>query len=121
MKQTDGCATASIVLGALSVMFWILTAIPAIVLGIVGLIRIRDSNGWKKGKGLAVAGICLAAGFMLVVPAIYVSTVMIYGHQMRELFRAETKRLAGDDAMTEDLTEDAEDIDDSVEGGLSEF
>jgi prepilin-type processing-associated H-X9-DG protein len=36
-----------------------ITAIPAIILGIVGLVKIGKSAGQLKGKGLAIAGICV--------------------------------------------------------------
>lgn len=50
-------AIASLVLGIVSVFTFAATTIPAVVLGIAGLIRIEKSGGRLCGKGLATVGI----------------------------------------------------------------
>jgi prepilin-type processing-associated H-X9-DG protein len=55
--NTSGLAIASFVLGILSFCTFCLTAIPAIILGIVALAKIGRSGGRLKGNGFAVAGI----------------------------------------------------------------
>jgi len=57
--KTSGLAIASLVLGILSFFTCFITAIPAIILGIVGLLKINRSAGQLKGTGLAVAGMAL--------------------------------------------------------------
>ncbi|MBA7649984.1 hypothetical protein ES703_57783 [subsurface metagenome] len=57
--RTSGLAIASLVLGLLSFFTCFVTAIPAIILGIVGLVKISKSGGQLKGNGLAIAGIAL--------------------------------------------------------------
>ena len=69
LPKTSGLAIAALVLGILSIFTYALTAIPAIICGIVALGRIRRSQGQLTGSGMAVAGI--------VVPV--VSTVIIAG------------------------------------------
>ena len=59
--KTSGLAVASLVLGILSFLTCFITAIPAIILGIVGLLKINKSSGQLKGTGLAVAGMALPA------------------------------------------------------------
>jgi prepilin-type processing-associated H-X9-DG protein len=57
--KTSGLAIASLVLGILSFFTCFITAIPAIILGIVGLLKINKSSGQLKGMGLAIAGMAL--------------------------------------------------------------
>jgi len=52
-------ATASIVLGATSLLCSIFTAIPAIICGHIALSEIKSSNGTLTGRGLALAGIII--------------------------------------------------------------
>jgi hypothetical protein len=54
-RPTSGAAAASLILGILSLFCSILTGIPAIILGIIGLGA--TSKGRRAGQGLAVAGL----------------------------------------------------------------
>jgi hypothetical protein len=54
---TSGKAIASLVLGLLSFICNFFTGIPAIILGILGLLEINKSNCKVQGNGLATAGI----------------------------------------------------------------
>lgn len=62
--KTSGMAVASLVLGALGCLG--ITSLVGLVLGIVALARINKSQGRLGGKGLAISGICVSAGMMLV-------------------------------------------------------
>jgi len=67
--KTSGLAIASFVLGILSFCTFFITAIPAIILGIVGLVKIGKSGGRLKGNGLAIAGIVVpAVSLFFVLP-----------------------------------------------------
>jgi uncharacterized membrane protein len=57
MPKTDGLAIASMVLGIVWV-YWI-GSILAIIFGAVAIHRINQSNGWRTGKGMAIAGLVL--------------------------------------------------------------
>lgn len=57
--KTSGMAIASLVLAILSPFTCFITAIPAIILGIVALVKISKSTGQLKGVGPAVTGIAL--------------------------------------------------------------
>jgi thiol-disulfide isomerase/thioredoxin len=60
--QTDGRATASMVLGILSlVCAGLLTGVPAVILGFMARGDIARSEGAKTGAGLALAGIVTGA------------------------------------------------------------
>ena len=55
--KTSGMAIAALVFGILSIFTCTLTAIPAIILGIVSLVKIEKSGGSLTGRGFAIAGI----------------------------------------------------------------
>lgn len=74
--QSNGKAIASLVLGGLSFFLSVVTGIPAIIFGILGLRDARNSQGRVGGQGLAIAGITLGsigslsllAALLLVIP-----------------------------------------------------
>ena len=57
--KTSGLAIASLVLAILSPFTCFITAIPAIIIGIVVLVKISKSAGQLKGIGLAITGMVL--------------------------------------------------------------
>ena len=63
--KTSGLAIASLVLAILSPFTCFITAIPAVIMGIVVLVKISHSRGQLKGTGLAITGIALP---VLLVP-----------------------------------------------------
>ncbi len=74
---TDGKATASLVLGILSVIcFGALAGIPAIILGHVSRSNIQKSGGKLKGEGLALAGLIMGY-FSLVISLLFITAVTI--------------------------------------------
>ena len=67
----SGMAIASTILGVLSLFCSLVTAIPAIILGALGLRAIKRSEGRLGGKGLAVTGLVTGGiGLLLFVPAL---------------------------------------------------
>ena len=68
--KTSGMAIAAFVLGIMSIFTCALTAIPAIILGIVSLVRIEKSGGSLTGRGFSIAGI--------VVPAISLPLIALF-------------------------------------------
>ena len=73
--KTSGLAITSLVLAILSPFTCLLTAIPAIILGIVALVKIEKSAGRLKGKGLAISGIAVP-GVALPVVAMLMGILM---------------------------------------------
>ena len=71
-SKTSGMAIASFVLGMLGFCTFFITAIPAIILGIMGLVKIGKSGGKLKGNGFAIAGIVLA----LMIPILMIPILM---------------------------------------------
>jgi general secretion pathway protein G len=64
--KTSGLAIVSLVLGILSFCFGFITGIPALILGIIALVKISKSTGALKGQGLAVAGLCTGGIGMII-------------------------------------------------------
>jgi prepilin-type processing-associated H-X9-DG protein len=54
---TSRKAVLSLVLGVASMLCWVVTSIPAIVLAILSIREISASNGRLRGTGLAIAGL----------------------------------------------------------------
>jgi hypothetical protein len=73
-EGTSKAAVASLILGILSFCLLFLTGIPAIILGVIGLRAVGQSEGRLGGGGLAVGGIilgtlgtlCTCLGFLAV-------------------------------------------------------
>ena len=57
----SGRALASLLLGALTPIGWILVGVPALYLGLVSLREINHSEGRLRGTGFAIAGMILGA------------------------------------------------------------
>lgn len=69
IQQNDGKAVASLILGILALtMFWILTGIPAIILGHMSRSRIKKSMGRLKGDGMALAGLIMGYISLAILP-----------------------------------------------------
>ena len=78
--KSSGMAIAAMVLGIMSIFTCALTAIPAIILGIVSLVRIEKSGGSLTGRGFAIAGI--------VVPSVSLPLIaLLMGIMMPALAR----------------------------------
>jgi hypothetical protein len=85
----NGLAVVTLIMGvasSLSLMGYVLLAIPAvtIVLALMALHQIKDSNGTQTGKGLAILGLVLAVGFVAAVG----------GRAMLEIFRTRSDKQA---------------------------
>ena len=98
--KTSGLAIAALVLAILSPFACFLTALPAIILGIIALVKISKSSGQLKGKGLAITGIALPPTLLpiiallmgLLMPALarvrQISYRMVCGTNMSALGKA---------------------------------
>ena len=81
--KTSGLAITALVLTILSLFTLFLTAIPAIIFGIIALVKIEKSGGRLKGRGLAIAGI---AAPVVLIPFI----ALLMGIMMPALARVRT-------------------------------
>jgi hypothetical protein len=59
-------AILSLVLGILSLFLFALAGIPALIIGIVSIVKIRRSSGELKGKYIALAGMNISVLFMVI-------------------------------------------------------
>jgi len=73
--KTSRLAITSLILAILSPCTCFITAIPAIILGIIALVKIARSAGSLKGNGLAIAGIAVPSICFLI--ALLVSPMMM--------------------------------------------
>ncbi len=80
-RPTNQLAVASLVCGCAQVFFWLLTGIPAIILGHIARRQIRQTG--EAGEGMALAGLILGyAGVILGIGGIIaiVALVAVAGH-----------------------------------------
>jgi general secretion pathway protein G len=71
--RTSGLAIASFVMGLVSLIvcvLWPILALPAIICGIIALVKISGSGGTLQGKGYAITGIILPAVMLILLPII---------------------------------------------------
>jgi prepilin-type processing-associated H-X9-DG protein len=76
--RVSGWAIAALVFGILSPFTCMLTTLPAVIAGIVALVKIGNSDGRLKGLGMAIAGMALpvvllpimALGMGIMMPAL---------------------------------------------------
>lgn len=68
IAKTSTLAIWSFVLGILALFTFFVTTLPAIICGIIGLIKISKSNGRLKGTGFAIAGITIPSIGVILVP-----------------------------------------------------
>lgn len=86
LVKTSGLSIASLVLGILSMLgFTILTGIPAVICGHMGLSAIGKSRGALKGGGLAVGG--LVTGYLAIVigAVLIIGMFPLYGKILNEM------------------------------------
>jgi hypothetical protein len=91
-KKTSGSAVASMILGILSFLLWILASIPAIICGHLSLSSINRSRGALQGRGMAISG--LVMGYLtLAVGGIFVlGAFPLYAKIMAEMKAKTTMR-----------------------------
>ena len=83
-QQTDGKATASLILGILSLLcFSLLTGIPAIILGHMSKKNIRHSMGRLKGDGMATAGLVMGYISVAAIPLILIIAAIAIPNLLR--------------------------------------
>jgi hypothetical protein len=66
--KTSGMAITSLVLGILGLFSCGITALFGLVLGIIALVKIKNSQGRLTGNGLAIAGMVVSGIFLLMLP-----------------------------------------------------
>ncbi len=85
--KTSGLAIAALVLAILSPITCFITAIPAIIMGIIALVMLPQSRGQLKGTGLAVAAIVLPVVLLPLVPCLMGIFMPAFGRSRQIAFR----------------------------------
>jgi hypothetical protein len=86
--RSSGKAIASMILGFTSFCCSILTGVPAIILGVLGLVEIDGSKGHLKGRGMAITGIVTGAlGCTLVFMGVLLALLLPAVQAAREAAR----------------------------------
>jgi prepilin-type processing-associated H-X9-DG protein len=66
--KTSALAVTSLVLGILGLFTCGATALVGLILGIMALVKVSNSQGALRGKGLALAGTIVSGVFLLLIP-----------------------------------------------------
>lgn len=66
--KTSGLAITSLVLGIMGAFTCGTTALIGLILGIIALVKVKQSRGALGGGGIALAGIIVSAIFLLMLP-----------------------------------------------------
>jgi prepilin-type processing-associated H-X9-DG protein len=86
--QTSGKAIASFILGLCSFMFCLITGIPAVIFGILGLGDINNPKKNFTGKWMAISGIVMGSlGAVVIVPAVLIALLLPAVQAAREAAR----------------------------------
>jgi hypothetical protein len=64
--KTSGLAVTSLVLGILGVITCGVTALVGLILGIVAMVKVKNSGGKLGGNGIALAGVIVSAIFLAI-------------------------------------------------------
>jgi uncharacterized RDD family membrane protein YckC len=75
--KTSGFAIASLVL---SIVLWGIGSVLGIIFGFVALRRIKEKGGAEKGRGLAIAGISVGFGGIVLGIVLAISLVVVFAH-----------------------------------------
>ena len=67
-KKTSGLAVASLVMGILGVFTCGTTALIGLILGIVAIVKVKNSGGRLGGGGIALAGTIISGIFLFMLP-----------------------------------------------------
>ena len=66
--KTSAMAVTSLVLGILGMFTCGITALFGLILGIIAMVKVKNSGGRLGGNGLALAGVIVSAVFLFMIP-----------------------------------------------------
>lgn len=67
-SKTSGMAITSLVLGILGLFTCGLTSLFGLILGIIAMVKVKNSGGRLSGNGLALAGVIVSGIFLVMIP-----------------------------------------------------
>jgi len=74
--KTSGMAITSLVLGILG-LFCGITALVGLILGIVAMVKVKNSGGKLRGHGIALAGTIVSGVFLTLIPFFILSAMLL--------------------------------------------
>jgi prepilin-type processing-associated H-X9-DG protein len=78
ISKTSKLAIWSFVLSLMGIFTFMVTALPAIICGIIGLVKISKSNGRLKGKGYAITGITLPFVYIVLISILGIFSAILF-------------------------------------------
>ena len=66
--KTSGMAISSLVLGILGMFTCGITALIGLILGIIAMVKVKNSGGKLGGGGIALAGVIVSGIFLVMIP-----------------------------------------------------
>lgn len=89
-KKTLGLAIASFVLGCFFFipLIGFLLSVPAVILGIIALVKISHSNNTLGGSGFAIGGIIMGAIAILIIPILFLMAAIAIPNFLRARLHA---------------------------------
>lgn len=89
VPTTSKLAIWALVCGCLSLLLGLLTSIPAIILGHLGLSKIKK-NPVLQGRSMALAGLIIGysiTSLMILIPVVAISVLLALGNQVKGTFK----------------------------------
>ncbi len=77
IPKTSGLAITSLVLGILGMFTCGFTALFGLILGIIAMVKVKNSGGKLSGNGLALAGVIVSGVFLLLIPLLILPAMLL--------------------------------------------
>lgn len=91
-KKTSKIAQASLIFGLMPFL-GLLSILPAIILGIIALVKISKNRETLKGKGRAIAGIALGVIWLVILPMLAIPGLLRARIKANETATKETVKI----------------------------
>ena len=75
--KTSAMAVTSLVLGILGLFTCGLTALFGLILGIIAMVKVKNSGGRLGGNGLALAGVIVSGIFLVMIPFLILPAMLL--------------------------------------------
>jgi hypothetical protein len=75
--KTSAMAVTSLVLGILGVVTCGITALVGLILGIIAMVKVKNSGGQLTGNGLALAGVIVSGIFLFMIPLLVLPAMLL--------------------------------------------
>ncbi|MCK5600515.1 DUF4190 domain-containing protein [Candidatus Pacearchaeota archaeon] len=97
--KTSRLAIAALVLGILSVFTFGLILLPAVICGVIAMVKVSKSGGALKGKGFAIAGIVVSVVTLLILLAVLMPALGVVNRMAQQAVCAGNMKAFGASIM----------------------